>query len=141
MHYCHLSIVSPLSGLRSNREEPPAVCGSLTPDHGSRIIAERVRARGVRLCPRMHRSCAYYSYPYKSHANIPQSRNSLSCVCLKSPTSETHYARRTYTWCRVKRSEARDKILIGARRRVHDSSVAFSCCSRCRLSHVHSLFL
>lgn len=40
-----------LSGPRSNREEHPAVSGSLTPDHDLRIIAERARA-GPLVYPR-----------------------------------------------------------------------------------------
>lgn len=112
----------PPVGPRSNREEHPAVSGSLTSDHDLRIIAER----GVRLSSRMHRSCAYYSHPYKSHANIPQSRNSLSCVCLKSPTSKTHYVQRIAS-CEKVGGQRQNSY----RHRVHDLSFAFPCCSCC----------
>jgi len=86
------------------------VGGSLTSDHELRIIA----VRGDRLSPGMHRSCAYYSligaHPYKSHANIPQTRNSLS---LRPPQiahvrNALHFNVRARR--RAKGSEARDKV-------------------------------
>jgi len=89
MRYCRsLSLSLSMAYLSTPPVEPPGVIersllqvgGSLTPDHELRIIT----VRGDRLSSGMHRSCAYYyysligAYPYKSHANIPQTRNSLS---------------------------------------------------------------
>lgn len=134
-----VSAVSPIAVFpcraASNREEPPAV-GSLTPDHDLRIIAERASSSD-RPSREMHRSCAYYSligvHPYKSHTNIPRSRNSLSCVCLRSPTSET--LRPTWRPDDGGRRGQRQSSL--QRRRVHVSSLFRR--RSCGVSHVSTI--